>query len=491
MSLDLQIKRAEPTALYRQIADQIRDRICDGHLPGGTRLPTVRRLAKEAGVTRLTVQNAYGELQSEGWIEATVGRGTFVSQITPQRASYPAFGQEATPDAVIKDIVELDQVVGIRSLASASPDPALFPADEFWQALAGLCDVSSLVAYGSSQGDPRLRVVLADWLRERAIDAGPDAILITAGATQGLSLVAQALARPGDSVLVERPTYVGFLHTLKSQGLQPVGVPMDEEGPRLDVLERILVQQRPRFFYTVPAFHNPTGLCMAPARRRELLALAARHGLLIVEDDLYGRLAYDGPPPPALKALDSNDLVLHLGSFSKIFMPGLRLGYVVAPQPLHDQLLSLRRGADLCSPPLLQRALCTFLQGGGLKRHLRRVLPVYKTRRDVMLAALQRYLPDVVDWTRPAGGFCTWLTLPRRQGFADVQQAALQQGWAFAPGEAFLPQPEAGRHLRLCFGNQPPDVIRSGVELLGTLLHERTNLDTDRLHDLQDWTPLV
>ena len=491
MTLDLTLDREGDAALYRQIAEQIKDRISDGRLPAGTRLPTVRQLAADVGVTRLTIQNAYGELQSGGWVEATVGRGTYVSNTARPASIVATIGQDVTPDAVIGDIVQLTDIVGVRTLASASPDVALFPAHEFGQSLNAHCQDPAAANYASSQGSAPLRVQLSAWLHERGVVADPDDILVTSGVAQGLALTAQALARPGDVVAVEEPTYLGFLHTLKTQGLQSVGVPLDADGPDLDALERVVIQQRPRFFYTIPSFQNPTGVSMSETRRRQLLDLSARHGLMLVEDDIYARLAYDGPPPPTLKSLDRNGLVTHLGSVSKLFTPGLRLGYVVAPPPLNRRLLSLRRANDLCSPPLLQLALADFLERGMMRRHLRRVLPIYRERRDTMLAALQRFMPAGVRWTEPHGGFCTWLTLPADHAFDDLQQAALRAGWAFAPGEAFLSRPTRHKHLRLSFGSQTPANIRHGVEVLAGLIAARMQEQAPAGYDVRDWTPLV
>jgi DNA-binding transcriptional MocR family regulator len=431
-------------------------------------------------------------LQSAGWVEATVGRGTFVCDTAQNCRLTSAIGKNLTPDAVINDIVQLDQIAGVRSMASASPDPALFPAQEFWAQLNGLSpDAIAMAGYSSSQGDPDLRVQLTNWVGERGVQAAPDDILVTAGATQALALVAQALTRPGDTVVVEQPTYLGLLHTLKAQGLQPIGVPVDADGPRLDILERIIVQQRPRFFYTIPNYQNPTGYCASDEQQRRLIDLSERYGFMLVEDDIYSRLAYDGPLPSTLKSLDRSGLVVHVGSFSKLFAPGLRLGYVVAPSPLNAQLLSLRRGADLCSPPLLQRALAGFLDDGGMRRHLRRTLPIYRKRRDALVSALQRYMPPAVNWTEPQGGFCSWITLPRLNTFNDLQQAALHRGWAFAPGEAILAQPDGHQHLRICFGHQHPGVIRDGVAVLAGLIQERLIEDAPESYQVQDWTPLV
>ncbi len=487
MALHLNLQRESNVPLYRQIAGQIRARIAEGAMPAGARLPTVRQLAADAGVTRLTVQNAYQELQTEGWIEATVGRGTFVSAATRARLVATTIGRDTTPDAVIQEIVQLDQGGGVKSLANASPDPALFPEQEFWSALKDQeSRTRTLTHYGSSQGEARLRVALVDWLAERDVEAMPDDILVTAGVTQGLALVGQALARPGDVVLVEQPTYVGLLHTLRSQGLRMVGIPMDEAGIDIEALERAVIREQPRFLYTIPNFQNPTGRCMAPARREALLAVARRHSLVVVEDDIYARIAYGGPPPGTLMAMDRDDLVIHVSSFAKIFMPGLRLGYVVAPPALQTRLISLRRATDLCSPPLLQHALADMLMAKTLQRHLARVLPRYRERRDAVCGALRRQMPKEACWTEPDGGFCVWLTLPHHN-FGGIQQAALRRGWAFAPGSAFMLEDDGAHHLRICFGHLLPAKIHEGIGVLAELVRERL----DRPAAVQDWTPLV
>jgi DNA-binding transcriptional MocR family regulator len=491
MSLPIELDRTARVPLYQQVAGQIKERIAAGALPPGTRLPTIRELAQQLGVTRLTVQTAYAELHSGGWIEATIGRGTFVS---PQAAPAPAFAaaSSANPARVIGDILQIGQGHAKQSLASASPDPLLFPADEFWACLADLQgDAAAMAGYGPAQGDVQLRLALADQLRERGLEVGPGEILITSGVTQGLALAAAALAEPGAVVLVEQPTYIGFLHQLRMAGLQPISVPVDAGGIRLDLLDKVAAQARPRFLYTIPTFQNPTGTCTLPDHRRELLALARTHRFYIVEDDLYAGLAYDAPAPPALKAADASDLVIYLTSFSKVLMPGLRLGCVVAPRHLQEKLLSLRLAADLVSPSLTQRALARFLQGGGLRRHLRRVLPTYRTRRDALLTAMSANLPPAVQWTHPPGGFCTWLTLPRRRSGGELIPRMLQQGWEIAPGDVFLAQPSSDQHLRLCFGNLPADALNRSMRALGQILREQLAAPAPERAGTIDYTPLV
>jgi DNA-binding transcriptional MocR family regulator len=492
VQLELRVDRTSTRPIYQQIVEQVKNCISEGRLPAGSRLPTVRTLAITLQVTRLTVQHAYAELQSEGWLEATVGRGTFVSATAHTHTFGRGMQPPLTPDGVISEILQVNQAVGLRSMASASPDPSLFPGEEFWSALQGLHTATSeLVTYSSSQGDAQLRIEVSRDLGERGIDVGPGEVLIVAGVTQGLALVTQALTQPGDRVLVEQPTYLGLLHTLKLHGVEAIGVPMDDEGVDLAELERAILQRRPRFLYTVPTFQNPTGRCMSLARRTALLDLAALHGLPVVEDDIYGRLSYDMAPPPTLYQLDRHGQVIHVGSYSKVLMPGLRLGYVIPPSRWAEQLLSLRRANDLCSPTVLQRALARFLHSGGLKRHLRRVLPIYRRRRDAMVAALGRHLPELVQWEAPGGGFCCWLTLPGLHAFADVEQAILRQGWAVTPGDVFLSENPAHKSLRVCFGSLPPDSIHIGVETIARAIRARINATPGPSMRANDWTPLV
>jgi len=472
---DLKLNRRHSQALYRQIAEQIKTRIANGELPGGARLPPIRALAAELGVTRLTVQNAYRELQAEGLIEATVGRGTFVGPETHPSLLHLHLGEQLTPKGVLHDVHKVQQVRGVRNLALASPDPHLFPTEEFWVSLEALHPQGSeLFQYGPLVGDPHLRLAISELLAQRGLEAPAEEVLITVGGLQGLALIARVLCQPGDEVIIEQPTYLGFLNILHTLKLRPLPVPLDEEGPSLPHLEALLKKHRPRFYYTVPNFHNPTGIRFSPQRRQALVELAARHGLTLVEDDTYAQLSYDAPPPAPLRALDSSGNVLYLSSFSKVLMPGLRIGFVLAPPALLEGLLALHSASDICGPPLLlQRATARFIQQGGLERHLRKVLPIYRERRGALLDALRAHMPRVARWTRPQGGFSCWLSLPAYFPPGALYQAALHRGVALTPGEAFLTQTQDRTHMRLCFGYQGSEALREGVAQLAQLIQEQ------------------
>lgn len=486
--LDLTINRDSKPPLYRQIAEQIKTQIGNGRLPATSRLPTVRGLARSLGVTRLTVQNAYAELQADGWIEATVGRGTFVSTAVQQFSLQPTVGQYLTPDSAINDMLAINQVIGVRSMAMAHADPALFPMDAFWQQMEHLrSEANQLFSYGPIQGDSALRIAIANLLHEDSIPAGPDDILVTSGAMQSISLAAAAITQPGEFVLVEQPTFLGVLNVLQAQGLRPLHVTMQPDGPDLAQMEHLIVTHQPRCFYTVPNYHNPTGHTISATKRQAIMQLAQRHNLLIIEDDIYGKLGFTEPPPPSFKQQDEDDRVFYLSSFSKMLMPGLRVGYLVMPPGWRTRLLSLRRATDLCGTGLLQRALARFLQDGSLKKHLQRVRPIYKERRDVLLASLRRWMPTAVRWSDPQGGFSCWVTLPRQLPPGQLYRQALQNGFAFTPGEAYMIEGSQNEFLRLCFGNLGTEGIEAGVKLLGTLIQQQVS----DAKSPKEWLPYV
>lgn len=490
--MQISLNRNSPQPLYTQLAHDIQRRIRSGALPPGARLPTVRELARQLGVTRLTVHTAYSELQAGGWVEATVGRGTFVAAQTEASAAMPEHGRDLSPPNILNDMVRLARLPGMRSLAMADAAPDLYPQRDFARALEeALGAGAAVLSYAASQGDPLLRTTLADLLRERGVDAGPDEIVITSGVTQAMSLLARTLAQPGDAVLVEQPTYLGLLNILAAQGLRAVGAPLDDEGLVVEALEPLIQEHRPRFIYTIPVFQNPSGVCLSERRRPQLLALAERYRIPVVEDDIYSALVYEGSAPPALKAADRSGLVITISSFSKSLIPGARIGYVVAAPAVVSRLVAAKQADDLCSPPLLQRALALFVQHGWLASHLRRALPQYRERRDALLNSMARHFPSGVRWTVPRGGFCSWVALPPGTSVSDLYLAAFERGVGFAPGDVFFAQPHQPPFMRLSFSSLPPELIDEGTKILGQLIGMQANRRIFVPTPLADCVPLV
>jgi 2-aminoadipate transaminase len=479
MALALTINRNEAPALYLQIAQQVRGQIREGRLPVGSQLPPIRQLAASLGVTRPTVESAYDELRAGGWVETVVGRGTFVAKTADPRDIIDTLGMNITANGVLVDMPRLDEIPLMCSLAYAEPDPELFPMDEFWAPVNSLRLVGAdVIRYGQPQGDPGLRIELVKLLRERGLEAVPEDVIVTSGASQGIALVTQALTQRGDYVVVEDPTHICLLNCIKSRGLNPIAVPIQPDGPDLYALERIFVQYNPRVFFTVPNYQNPTGYVMSYEKRVALLEMAMRHGVVIVEDDVYGQVSYEDNPPPSLKSLDERDMVVYLTSVSKTMMNGIRLGWMVAPRELHDHLLRLKRSSDVCTSPLMQRMILPFLRSGRLKAHLKRVVPIYRERRDNVLRALQNYMPTGVRWTEPEGGMVVWVTLPDGLDVHTLHRQMLRKGFAFTPGTAFFAHPTDTTHFRICFASHPAHVVTEAVQVLARLIEQELRAGT-------------
>jgi GntR family transcriptional regulator/MocR family aminotransferase len=302
--------------------------------------------------------------------------------------------------------------------------------------------------------------------------ASADGMLITGGSQQGLALVTQLLLKKGDVILVENPTYSGALSLYRALGLKPVGIPIDEHGMRVDQLEKYLQQYHPGLIYTIPNFHNPTGACLSLQRRYELLALAERYNVPILEDDFVGDLRFEGRALPALKALDSVGQVIYISTFSKMLMPGLRVGFVAADGPVYDSLVHFKRMNDLATSNLMQRALEAYVTVGRYQNHLRRTVHAYRRRRDAMLQAINRYMPVGVSATQPLGGLFIWLQLPEGQSARELLPRACAKGVAFAPGDDFFAEGSGERFMRLNFAANPEEAIETGVERLARVIRE-------------------
>ncbi len=474
MSLYLQITRKNNLAIYRQVAEQIRSQIHTGRLPSGTRLPTVRSLSAELGVTPLTVHNAYNELQADGLIESVVGRGTYVSD-EAERATLPVDTEQPfDPDNILGDILHIMRARHVRSMAVAIPDPDLAPVDEIWGKVNQLrSEWTDLSGYGHIEGDGKLRAALTTWLEDRAIRAAPSRILVTNGVMQGLNIVTRALTQAGDTVLTEEPTFLGYHHLLKAQKVRPLAIKLEKDGPDLNQLERLLRVEKPRFYYSIPSFHNPTGVCFSAEKRAAIVELCRRYDTILVEDDVYSDLYYGNPPPPPMASLDTSGNVIYLGGFSKSIMSGLRIGFIHAAPRFMPKFVAMRRVSDLSGAPMLQRLMAEFLNDGGFKRHMRRVRPQYEQRRNGMHDGLNRSMPSFVQWDKPAGGYCFWLNMPRMFAPGELYRLALENGIGIAAGEAFFAYDTGQEYFRLSFGNLTTEAQQAGIAQLGRLIREQ------------------
>jgi DNA-binding transcriptional MocR family regulator len=470
-------RRGGAPPVARQVVTYLRRAIDAGRLAGGARLPPIRDLARDLGVNRETVADAYRQLAALGLAESGVGRGTFVRGGASRRApAAPAAGptfaatlSRTAAAAAALPVVDYDAPTGAVRLERLVPDPALYPLDAYRRAIEATlrAEGTAVLDYGDPRGHAELRRVLAERLAHVGIEASPEEIVVTGGSTQALAIAARAFCDAGDAVAVESPTYPGLLATLTSLGLRALPVPLAADGLDLDALEDLLARGGVRLVCTMPTFQNPTGLTTDVEHRRRLLAVATRHGVPVLEDDFQHDLRGSGRPAPPLRALDRSGHVIHVGTFSKALFPGPRVGWLVASPDSVCAATALKRAMDLASSPLAQAALARFCRAGDYDRHLRRVTRELALRHARAAAALARHLPAGSSFTRPEGGLALWVTLPEALDTLALLPAAKERGVVYTPGALFYPDGRRSSSLRLAVGAAAADAVERGVRALG------------------------
>lgn len=484
------LDRKSETPLYAQIRDYLRENIVTGKLPANTRLPAARQLALDLGVSRVTIETAYIDLEAEGLIVRRIGSGSYVNPQAPplaakgkSSAKWPLWQQELVASAgdpgvglswgaAARDGIEDEgEVISFTGFG----DPAQFRIEEFYAALRDVVRRDGVACLGieDERGYAPLRASIAHILTSQGIEADPDDVLVTAGSQQGLAVVTQLLLKPGDTVLVEGPTYDGAIRLFRAHGLRLVDCPVDAQGMRVEALEPLLQQHHPKLIYTIPTFQNPTGACMSAARRRLLVELADRYNVPVFEDDFAGDLRYEGVAQPALKTLDPGGRVIYAGTFSKLLMPGLRLGFLVANGPVYRRLVEIKRVHDLATGSLIQRALEVYVTVGRYQAHLRRLCQIYRRRRDRMLQAIKESFPPGWEVAVPSGGLFIWLRLPEGVSTAKLAPLARARRVEYAPGTRFFITPAGGESfIRLNFASVSLEAIDEGIRRLGRAVRE-------------------
>lgn len=376
----------------------------------------------------------------------------------------------------------------VVSLAGGMPNLSALPLDAVGKLVGELISSRGTQAlqYGSGQGDPQLRELICEVMALEGVHASAEDVVVTVGSQQALDLVTRVFIDPGDVVIAEAPSYVGALGTFSAYQAEVVHVAMDADGLVPEALREALAGVRAagktaKFLYTVPNFHNPAGVSLAESRREEVLAICQAAGLMVLEDNPYGLLGFDGPPVPAIRARGANargdsDDVLYLGSFSKTFAPGLRVGWVLAPHAVREKLVLAAEAAVLCPPQLNQMIVAEYLATQDWQGQIAAFRGMYRERRDAMLEALSQQMPDGTTWTHPTGGFYVWVTLPGGLDSKVLLPRAVTARVAFVPGTAFYADGSGRESLRLSYCYPEPDRIREGVRRLATVLEEEVEL---------------
>ena len=387
--------------------------------------------------------------------------------------SYPFAGAYKAPrGSAIRELFPYLSLPDMISFAGGYPSPALFDTEGLHAAMehAMRAPPAEWLQYANTQGELPLREALVAWMARRGIVAKADQVLVTTGSQQGFDLILRVMVEPGDIVLVERPTYTTALQALRHAGARVVTVRTDADGMVVDELESVLGRPGIKAIYTLPTFGNPTGATMSLARRKRLLELAVRHQLLIIEDDAYGDLRFDGEEVPALAALareaGAEDRLVYLATLSKIVAPGLRTGWMVAPAEIVQRCVIAKQTIDLSTSPWIQGAATHYLKSGLLERHLPRIRAAYREQAHAMVGALRERLAENLAFSAPQGGMFVWGFLPTGVDAGVLVRAAIAEKVMYVPGAPFYADAPDARSLRLCFSMSTPDRIRLGVERL-------------------------
>ncbi|MEO0597936.1 MAG: PLP-dependent aminotransferase family protein, partial [Chloroflexota bacterium] len=445
-----------------------------GQLTAGTRLPASRTLAKHIDISRISVVNAYAELRAEGYLSAHAGRGTFVAKDNSPAAQSVGVTMgdvEANlPDQSLRDLMRLARRQGIINFSHGAPPPEFFPVQMLRDALNTVLDRDGARAltYEVAEGYGPLRGAVRDYVSALGIQVRPDQVLITGGAQQAIDLVIQALVAEGQTIVTANPTYIGVIDIARARRIKIHGVPVDEHGIRVDCLEQYLMEHSPKMIYIMPSFQNPTGKVMPLHRRRRLLNIAQEYGVPIIEDAIYHEFRFEGDSIPLLKALDEHDNVIHISAFTKMLLPGMRIGYTIASGSHFERLVRVKHAADISTSALNQRAIHLMMQRGVLSSQLERNNRELRRRRDMAIAAAEEHFPPGTRWFVPEGGLYLWAKLPTNgPTAAELFIAAVQNDVAFAIGNIFYLNGGGAHHMRLNYGLQPCERIEEGFRRLG------------------------
>ncbi|MFZ0419660.1 MAG: PLP-dependent aminotransferase family protein [Candidatus Sulfotelmatobacter sp.] len=376
----------------------------------------------------------------------------------------------------IRELLKITQRPGMISFAGGLPAPDVFPIQRFQEACNKVLTQQAAAAlqYGETEGYEPLRELIANNMARYGIKSKVENVLITSGSQQALDLIGKLFVNSGDRVLVEAPTYLGALQAFNVYGAEYLSVPVDDDGMRTSQVETSL-RLGPKFMYVLPNFQNPAGTTLSEGRRHELVLLADKYGVPIIEDDPYGQLRYEGEHLPPLVVLDRENLrrdngysignVIYLSTFSKTLAPGLRLGWIVAPPEIIGKLAQLKQGADLHTSTFTQFVAYEVARDGFLDQHVKLIRRIYRERRDVMFEALRDHFPPTVTWTHPQGGLFLWVSLPEGLDMQAIFNSAIEHNVAFVPGNSFYSSEsrEGNRHMRLNFSNAAPEQIREGI----------------------------
>ncbi len=484
--MDIHINKSNATPLYVQLKESIKSLITHGQYRNGDRLPTTRKLAEDLDIHRNTVIMAYKALEDEGYAYSHVGRGTFV--IEPEKADTEdeiAFYNMFDWSRHLSDKLRKRISGKLLTLYQSESNPVRisfvwsqkgsqdFPIKKIQTAINSVIRTRKwLFEYSRSIGNLELRKIVTHHLHQKGIQVETDEIMITNGAQQAIDLIGRLLIEPGESVVIENPTYTGALTVFQFLQAKIIGIPVDEWGMKVHLLEDVLIKYRPKFIFTNPTYQNPTGTNMRIDRRGKIVALAEQYQIPIVEDDYGSDLQISGPELPLLKSLDNSGQVIYIGTFSKTLIPGMRLGWIAASKEVINLLAEVKRFNDLCTTPFLQSIVTEFHNRGYMATYIRYLKRRLTERRDTMMKAIEDCFPPETTYIKPQGGVYLWVTVPAYIDLAAVWKACLRKGVAFSLGRLFYLDSGGENQMRLRFAYVNKDEIEEGIKIIGEVMKQ-------------------
>lgn len=492
--MKIQIDKKKKIPLYKQIAEQIQAQITSGEIPGGFPFPSERQLADALGVNRTTVLNAYKELKADGLMASHVGRGTVAVSAENGRPGRTGYPKEPIWEYLYSDYVknhdpfdvnkylEIANQKDVISFAAGIASFENLPVQAFAGIEKELLSRQKELLVSPVAGFSSLRKAISSYMQKRSCFCQPSEIMVLSGSQQGIDLIARAFLNPGDIVLLEEPSFFPAIQSFRAAGAKMMAVPMEADGMDMDILEQLLSRYRPKFLYTMPTYHNPSGICMSLPKRIRLLEMAAGYGVPVVEDDPYGELYFDGQPLSPLKSMDTNGCVLYLSTFSKTISPGLRLGWICANKKLIQKFCTIRQLMDLHTNCVSQQIVERFLTGGGMADYLSLIRREYEERRNIMTGALSKYAPPGLSWNIPSGGYYLWCTLPDGLSAEVLAPKAAEKGVAILPGmPSYLTGQKGESHIRLNYTFPPKNRIAEGVRILCNGIQELIRMQKEEM----------
>ncbi|CUX95583.1 PLP-dependent aminotransferase family protein [Bacillus velezensis] len=472
-------KKMRKLPKYIQIIQFIKEKIGNGEWPIGSKIPSQRTLAKHFEVNRSTVITALEELTADGLIEGRMGKGTVVTNNTwtllaknssPDWDQYVTSGIQQPSQKIVQEINKSESNSDLIQLSKGELSHEIFPLAVMKEIMGKVSQNIEAFGYEEPKGYLPLREALSGYLRTIGIQASPSSILIVSGALQALQLISMGLLQRGSTVYLDQPSYLYSLHVFQSAGMKLTGVPMDHDGLLPEHIRMARGERGRAILYTNPCFQNPTGILMSKKRREEILAASENTQLPIIEDDIYRELWIDEIPPDPIKTIDKNGHVLYIGSLSKTLSPGLRIGWIVGPEPVIERLSDIKMQTDYGSSSLSQRVAAEWFISGEYQQHLEQVRSQLKLRRELALSVLETHLKDVATWNIPKGGFFVWVKTLPSISMKLLYTKALSKGILLNLGSIYAQ--EKGNYIRLSYAYASLEDLQKGIYELGLMIKE-------------------